>query len=270
RMLRISAGIYVSSDHLIFTDALGIAPTREVLRRVEALAQRQDFPMPFSRAITQSSRPGDCLGFYAGALAGEWNHASLREMQPHFVLFVQNTMQQTLAQHVLQAAGLLNGRIEHGTSGTVQPWETGFVLDARGESITILDTYGAPDDSAQLLLRCQALLEDGAKMLVVPVDAPRTLERLAGASDAHVHRVRTAPEAFMQALLQTLPEEAAMRQLDLHFDGLSAMLALLQLLASRRTTLRGLLATQPPIFRRTTVVDCPFPDKGRILRELAA
>ena len=79
-------------------------------------------------------------------------------------------------------------------------------------------------------------------------------------------RVRASVDSWMNALV----EAGLLSQLDIYFDGMAAMLSVISLLARRRTTLRGLIDQQPPVHRFWETIPCANPDKGRVLRELAA
>lgn len=265
RMLGIPAGLFVQNDRMLPAVESGAWPSRTTLRSWETLAQRQDFDRAFVQAPAMPRRLHDGGLFYAGALAAACDAEAIRAMQPHVAVFVKTQAQKDLARRVLDTVGLEHARVSM-EEPEVEDWETGFLLDEEGIHLRALDRQGIPDEEQQLLLCCQALLEQGQRQLIVPMHAPFTLEQLAGTHKARVKRVRASVDSWMNALV----EAGLLSQLDVYFDAMASMLALVSLLARRRTTLRGLIEQQPLVHRFWETIPCTNPDKGRVLRELAA
>ncbi|MDR3050459.1 MAG: hypothetical protein LBU67_01895 [Oscillospiraceae bacterium] len=271
RLLCLPAGVYVHGAHIEFTGQLGIAPGRDLQRMLEALCIRQDFPAPFAGTLRAPCAVRDALAFYIGALTADADARALADCPPRAAIFVHDALQQAQAKALAEALHLRDARVVRNGPVEVASWETGFALDADGESLTVFDAQGIPDEGAQALLRYQALLAGGAEEVVAPVHAPHGLESLAAEAGATVRRVGVAREAVMRALLDATPAQRQTRlwQLDVQFDGLCAMVALMGLLAQRRTTLRGLLQGQPAAYRIRRDVACAPEASGRILRALA-
>ncbi|MDR2657159.1 MAG: hypothetical protein LBB86_04960, partial [Oscillospiraceae bacterium] len=221
RMLSIPAGLYIREDRILPTAAHGVWPDRTLLRSWETLAQRQDYSKAFTTPPALPRVLHDGGLFYAGSLAASVDSEAIRALQPHIVVFTRSDDQAELIKRVLDAVGLEQARVINGDGG-MESWETGFMLDERGMQVQARDSLGVPDEEQQLLVKCEALLELGQRLLLVPMRAPFTLEQMASAHRARVKRVRAAPESWMAALC----EAGMFTQLDIFFDGIAAMLAI--------------------------------------------
>ena len=264
RMLNIPAGIYLRADRMLPSAAQGVWPSRTMLRSWETLAQRQDFSKAFTTPPTLPRVLHDGGLFYAGSIAAACDSDAIHAMQPHIAVFVHSDAQAALVRRVLDTVGLEHARISQ-DAPTLEQWETGFQLDEEGVHVQARDALGVPDEEQQLLLCCEALLEQGQRLLIVPMHAPFTLEQIASAHHARVKRVRSAIDSWMGALV----EAGMLTQLDVFFDGIAAMLAIISLLSRRRTSLRGVLEQLPALHRFWETIPCANPDKGRVLRTLS-
>ena len=279
RLLNVSSGLYICCDRMIPCAKDGIWPPRSLMRSWETLSLRQDFNKAFSESPKMPQTLHDGGLFYAGSVAASCDAEAIRAAQPRVAVFTNTQEQTSLVKRVAEAAGLEHCRVlclnesECGKSGQIgdswqkslEPWETGFVLSKDGACVTALDSLGVPDDTQQLLISCQSLLEQGQRLLIVPMHAPFTLETIAAQYNARVKRVRAAAESWMGALA-----EAGMQtQLDVFFDGIAAMLSTISWLARRRASLRAMLEQMPSLHRFWETIPCANPDKGRVLRTLS-
>jgi mannose-1-phosphate guanylyltransferase/phosphomannomutase len=264
RMLRIPAGLYMRADRMLPSGELGVWPSRTMLRSWETLAQRQDFNKAFANPPTLPRVLHDGGLFYAGSIAAACDSDAIHALQPHVAVFVRSDAQAALVRRVLDTVGLEHARITQ-DNPALEPWETGFSLDEEGVHVQVRDSLGVPDDEQQLLLCCEALLEQGQRLLIVPMHAPFTLEQIASTHHARVKRVRSAVDSWMGALV----DAGMLTQLDVFFDGIAAMLAIISLLARRRTSLRGIMEQLPALHRFWETIPCTNPDKGRVLRALS-
>ncbi|MDR2505327.1 MAG: hypothetical protein LBD16_04390 [Oscillospiraceae bacterium] len=295
RMLSIPAGLYICEDRIVPCAKDGIWPTRTLLRSWETLSFRQDFNQAFTNAPKLPQKMNDGGLFYAGALASACDGEAIRATQPHVAVFTNSAEQSGLVKRVFLTVGLEHARVvclngeecgikdggetapargrrsresgerESVPSASVESWETGFRLSVDGVNAQVFDAAGVPDDESQLLINCSALLDQGQKLLIVPMQAPFTLETIAAQKGARVKRVRAAAESWMGALAEAGMET----QLDVYFDGIAAMLSVISWLSRTRTPLRGLLEQMPSLHRFWETIPCANPDKGRVLKALS-
>lgn len=260
RLMDIPAGLFVSGKRITLTAKDGGLPPKALQRKVETLFVRQDYTRPFTRAAAAPEMVSGADALYIGSLAASIPSDAFASIRPHVAVFAKSEALSSLAQSVLRAVGL-PGRAVCGPP-QVEPWETGFLLSESGESAAVFDSHGTPDAAAQALLSYAAL--DGGGEWVARMDAPAALEALAKDRGACVHRVSTTAEAYAEALLST-----DIRQFWMAYDGLYRALHLSALLAGKRTTLRGLLASLPPVYRHVERVPCALRERGRLLRAIA-
>jgi mannose-1-phosphate guanylyltransferase/phosphomannomutase len=276
RMLSIPAGLYICEDRIVPCAKDGVWPTRTLLRSWETLSFRQDFNQAFTDAPKLPGKMNDGGLFYAGALSAACDGEAIRAFQPRVAVFTNSAEQSSLVKRVFSTVGLEHARIvclnseecganNGNTKDALESWETGFRLSVDGVNVQVFDSINVPDDETQLLINCSALLDQGQKLLIVPMQAPFTLETIAAQKGARVKRVRAAAESWMGALAEAGMET----QLDVYFDGVSAMLAVISWMSRRRTQLRGLLEQMPALHRFWETIPCANPDKGRVLKALS-
>ncbi|MDR0896825.1 MAG: NTP transferase domain-containing protein [Oscillospiraceae bacterium] len=240
--------------------AEGLLPPRALQRKVETLLARQDYTRPFSQTTQPPEEMPDAQALYIGSLAALAPQKALADAPLHAAVFAPSQGQAALAARVLEAAGV-HGRVAVGQPD-LQLWETGFILDASGEHVTVLDHQGAPDAAHQALLGFAAM--ENETEWIVRMDAPAAVETLAQARGARVTRVSLSKETWVEAL-----HRAGDAQFRMQFDGLYRMLRILSALAERRTTLRGFLASLPQVYRHTERIPYALAGRGRLLREIA-
>src|SRR4029077_4622457 len=112
--------------------------------------------------------------------------------------------------------------------------------------------------------------------IAVPVYAPSSIEDIVTARGARVQRVRAAAGAQM-----TLPARAhpllvgdgfggfIFPRFHASFDGLFATVRLIELLVVAKKTLSQVIDETPPVPLARLQVDCPWEEKGRVMRMLA-
>ncbi len=154
----------------------------------------------------------------------------------------------------------------------------GVTIDAGGEKVFFADERGdIVNDMAFLALMARLVLEDAAGGVVaVPVYAPQAVEGIAEEVGGHAVRVRASSEAQMAHGAREKPALVADGEggfifpaFHASFDGLVAIAKLLELLAVRGQTLSTFVDAVPEFHMARLKVDCPWDEKGRVMRMLA-
>jgi mannose-1-phosphate guanylyltransferase/phosphomannomutase len=154
----------------------------------------------------------------------------------------------------------------------------GVTLDAGGEKIFLVDDRGrVVSDLAALAIMTRLVLEDTQGGTVgVPVYAPQAIEQLATERGGRIVRVRASAESQMQAAARDRPDYLGdglggfiLPAFQPCFDGLMAIAKLLELLAVRARPLSSFVDEVPPFHMARLRVDCPWEEKGRVMRMLA-
>lgn len=261
--LRCDAAALTERDRLTPLNARGARLLTRQQRGICGQNARQDFIAPFS-GDTPPVEPADALrSAYISEVASEFRADP--DDAPKLALY---TGDETLAQAALDAlrrAGLYVRRIHTDAAMDLARGEVGLQLEAQGERCALYDVNGALSDGERQLLMAWTLLRLGERTLLVPVQATRAIQRLAGRFDAQVEYVSGESALWMNALAERFP-----RQFELQFDGLRAALAIFSALAEERLTLRGWLRDMPTTARRSRSIPVPHGLTGRILRAMAS
>ena len=160
--------------------------------------------------------------------------------------------------------------------------DLGFYLDAGGEKIFLFDETGEAIDGdtalnimALLAMKCSRA---GGKKgtIAVPITASRAIERLAETYGFTVKRTKTTARGLMEAAAEEgtlfVGEQSGgfiFPEFQPNFDGMYAIVKLLEMLAMQGARLHKLIREIPPSIIIKDKVTCSFEDKGTIMRMLA-
>ncbi len=153
----------------------------------------------------------------------------------------------------------------------------GVTIDAGGEKVFFADDRGRIAEDRHFLTAFIGLAARTTPGVVaVPVFAPAAIEQIVAEAGGRVLRVRNSAEAQMRFAAREHPLIVAdglggfiFPRFHPSFDGLFAVVKLLELLAITQRTLADVIdATPPPRMARLKVA-CPWEEKGRVMRMLA-
>ncbi len=157
------------------------------------------------------------------------------------------------------------------------PTELGVAIDEEGERIYLVDGDGhvVPSMTALAALAVLSMRVHPGGTVAVPVTAPSIMEVLAERHGGHI--VRTKMDAY--ALMTAASREGIVMAGDgnggfifpkFHptFDGMMALVQLLEMLALAKTSLAEVVASLPPFYLSTQDVRCAWEQKARVMREL--
>lgn len=155
--------------------------------------------------------------------------------------------------------------------------DLGVRFDVGGEKIFVVDADGQRVHDRQLALAMSELVlraRCGGK-IIVPVNAPAAIDRIAATYQAQVIRTRLDTTALMNGAMQPDVRLAAdgtgnyvFPEFQPVIDGLFAVVKLMELLATQNTTLQAVLAMLPLLTVAHNIVPCPWEAKGRLMRRL--
>ena len=156
--------------------------------------------------------------------------------------------------------------------------QAGFWLDPTAESITLVDETGRIYSGVELLsLVVALLLESGQKgTIAVPVQAPSTIERMAGQKRCQVNRTKSSDRAMMEAaasseimMAGTIDGRFSFPRFQPAFDGMFAIAKLMELAAASAMPLSNGLSTVPVRAFMQSGISCPWEMKGGIMRRMS-
>jgi mannose-1-phosphate guanylyltransferase / phosphomannomutase len=156
--------------------------------------------------------------------------------------------------------------------------QAGFWLDPSAEAITLVDESGRICTGIELLsLSVELLLKTVQKgAIAVPVQAPSTIEQMAGQKGCQVVRTKSSDRAMLEVassseivLSATTDGRFAFPQFQSAFDGMFAIAKLMELSAASGTALsQALSKVSIPAFLQTSL-PCPWEMKGGIMRKMS-
>jgi mannose-1-phosphate guanylyltransferase/phosphomannomutase len=156
--------------------------------------------------------------------------------------------------------------------------DLGILLDHDGETFSIVDERGRTIAGNELMaLLTLMVVRGGAKLVAVPVMAPRAIEAIAAEHGAKVIRARSDRRSLMAlaesegkqlAFAGSANYEVIFPELHPAFDALYGSAKILEMLATEERKLSELVDMLPQWHLATLRVSCPWDHKGRVMRTL--
>lgn len=157
--------------------------------------------------------------------------------------------------------------------------DAGIFLDSGGEKIFLVDENGEIIDGntglnlmSLLVMRCHA---NSNSTIAVPVTASRVIDSLADVYGFAVKRTKIAARNMMETAMEKdvvfVGEQTGgfiFPQFQPVFDGMFAIVKLLEMMAVKGVRLHSLIREIPPSFMVNKRVSCPWEKKGMIMRHL--
>jgi mannose-1-phosphate guanylyltransferase/phosphomannomutase len=176
--------------------------------------------------------------------------------------------------------------------------DLGVRIDAAGEKIFVVDDRGRQLDSGKLLAAMTELTLRGSRgaeeaahtrgadgaaagrgrggLIAAPVTAPSVVETVAKRAGGKMLYTKFLPSALMGAathegvrLVGDVAGGFIFPELQPAFDGMYALIKLLEALARYETRLSEVVDNLPPYHLIRTTVNCPWEYKGKVMRILS-
>src|SRR5919198_420800 len=282
-----------------FYDGQALDIGKAVERRIEQSFFREDFrsvPVTDIGRIYNATRVGEA---YAEAFLGMVKRR--REIEEARFKIVVNYSQGTSSLHLPQLLAELgcdviaiNATVSETVGRSFEMFQSqmrelaaitatlrahfGVSIDAGGEKVFFVDERGRViNDVAFLAVMTRLVIADAPGATIsVPVYAPQVLERVADEAGGRVQRTRASAEALMQVAQRDTPALVGDARggfiwpaFHASFDGMLSVAKLLELLALAKRPLSSFVDSAPEFHIARLKVDCPWEDKGRVMRLLA-
>ena len=156
--------------------------------------------------------------------------------------------------------------------------DMGIRIDPGGERISVVDDRGRILDGTKLLVVMTSLFlrKYRGGTVAAPVTAPGALEHIAERYDGHIQHTRVQAHALMSAagregvvLVGDGTGGFVFPSMQPAFDGMLAIVKLLELLSTFEMRLSEVVDDLPPYYMSRTVVNCPWESKGKVMRILS-
>ncbi len=153
----------------------------------------------------------------------------------------------------------------------------GVRLDVAGERVFVVDDKGniIPGNVLCAAMAILALQAKPGGTVAVPVSAPNVLEIIAEQYGGKILRTKMTPQALMEAANRPDVILAAdgngsfiWPEFQPVVDGMMTVAKLLEFLAVQQVSLSQIVASVPPFYVAQGQVDCPWENKGTVMRLL--
>lgn len=150
--------------------------------------------------------------------------------------------------------------------------DMGIIVDNNGERLILLDETGevVTEEEITALIAFLILKYQPETTIPVPVTAPHFIEKLAEEFRGRVIRTKATPRSVMEKNLQEKLFPAAGGRSAYHpqFDALFCLIKIMELMAREKISLACARNLIPPIKRGYREADCPWEQKGKVMRNL--
>jgi len=285
---------------LLFLDSEGIEASTGMTKSIERIYFKENFRRAHYAEPGRLDELYHLYDFYREAFLKQLDKDVFARRRPKVVIDLNHSPAADLLPPILLDLGCevieLNGHIDE-RSSTVDAEQArheldklgrivvtlgadcGVLLGPGGERVTLVDDTGAVLSDLEALDLVTALCCSGDQrggLLVVPVAAPSTLDRLAASCGWKVLRTRHAHRNLLEAaqarearLVATLDGRFCFPAFQPHFDALFATARILERMAEGDQPLSTLRSQLP---RRGYVqlrLGCPWEAKGSLMRKIS-
>lgn len=273
--------------NLLFTNEKGGNITRAQERKIEGALDREDSRRIEAKRIIPITEVQGVVEAYIQNLLQGINAENLQKTGQHLVLLYNGANLETFVSKTLGTLGISSENLE--LEAHPKDWQTylsllediqqavekhgkatGAILDHNADRLIIVDGNGTviSDEMLTAMLSLIILKEKGGPV-IVPVTAPRAIDQLADRYKGMVVRTKTSQQDFLDKILSHSNQNGEPAQYHMmNFDGLSALIRVLDFCAREGITLSELLAEVPEFFLDKKEVVVPWEAKGRVIRRL--
>jgi len=268
-------------------------------RKIDNLFFREDFRRAQLDDIGVISYATDAVERYRASFFFAIDSKLIRESKPNIVVDYMGGLVAPILPAILERLGCrvisMNASMEEGTPRTVTeaalaeqmnglaaitralPTELGVAIDVEGERIHLVDGEGriVPPMTGLAAMVELSLRVNGGGTVAVPVTAPSLIEAIAKRHGGHVLRTKVDDYALMAAASREGVIMAGdgnggfiFPKFQSTFDGMMALVRLLEMLIMAQTSLAALVTGLPPYYLSTADVRCAWEQKARVMREL--
>ncbi|MGE5586239.1 MAG: sugar phosphate nucleotidyltransferase [Bacillota bacterium] len=167
---------------------------------------------------------------------------------------------------MLDSLALLSGAVVSSRA------DLGIAVDANAERLLLVDEQGkgVSEEMFYALMSLLILKSREGATVAVPVTAPRIIEELARTYRGRVIRTRANPRSVMEKVIEEkiLIGVRELPGFQPAFDALLSLAKILEVMATENVRLSSLLSMVPQFYMSKRTVECPWEDKGKVMRML--
>ncbi len=284
-----------------FFDQYGLDINKTIERKIENLYFREDFRRVYLDDLgsIEVLENKDVITPYLDGLLKVVDVPLIKQRKYQLVVDYANGSTSHILQSILNRLGceviVLNGNPEtEQISRTLEEVDKdlqrlatitstlnndlGIRIDPGGERIWVVDNQGRILDGMKMLAAMSSLMlrKHRNGVIAAPVTAPSALQHIARHYDGQVLHTKVLAHAMMSAagregvvLVGDGVGGYVFPELQPAFDGMLAMVKLLELLATFQVNLAEVVDDLPVYYMSRTTVNCPWEHKGKVMRILS-
>jgi len=288
RFYDLDGGIYICSDlerdknqiHIDFINSGGANIDRATERKIENILTIEDFRRAKNINLNKTEYIGGYSDFYIRSIL---NSIDLKPLG-YKVMFIGDSKEQNqVAINILKGLGCDVTSIENDISFDAidkeaaitkrmleEHYHIGVYMQKDCEKMILVDEKGRSisEEKFSALVSLILLKKTKGNVLIAPISATSTMEKLAKENNGKIVRSRTSIKDLMNTILKTGKREHALEQFSMHFDAMSGLAKILEFMKMGNYTLSQLLEMVPEFYVHKTKVRCPWIAKGRVIREI--
>ncbi len=284
-----------------FFDQYGLDINKTTERKIENLFFREDYRRVYvdEIGVIEVLKDSDVVGLYLEGfkkvvdynvvrnrkyqLVVDYAHSSATQMLPDIfkdlgceVIVLNTSSDEAPASRSLDEINKDMQRLA--TISSALNTDMGIRIDPGAERISVVDDRGRVLDGMKLLAVMASLFlrQHSGGTVAAPVTAPSALQHIAKRYDGYIQHTKVVPSALMTAAGREgviLAGDGRGRfvfpELQPAFDGMLAIVKLLELLATFQMKLSEVVDDLPTYYMSSTNVTCPWEHKGKVMRILS-
>ncbi len=296
RSLGAAGGVHIKTDYnnqnkcwIQFVDSKGININRDMERKIEGMYLREDFRRVDEDSIDETYQMPHFVSSYMDSLLNKIDIEKIRSKNFKILLNTNGPVINTIFRELSNRLNCqfdiysdidqnkgFNEQVKltdkMSKSISQQGYDFGCIIDSNGERIVLIDDKNrvVSEDLFTVLTTLLIFKANKGATVAVPITASETIERIAEKYNARVIRTKTAPWAVMKELLkdEILNTQKHYPQYTIQDDAVCSIIMLMDFMSKENLKLANLVDEIPDIHLQVKVAECPWEEKGRIMRAL--
>lgn len=281
RYLGLDGGIHISCHvndpnkvtiHLFDKNGANLSESLE--RKIENIFISGDFSIKAPIKISKIRNIKDMPTFYIRNLLNSIEKDAIRERKFKILLSTEDNKIASLFSSISNELDCNTTMCTNNISDAIllDNYDFAIRIEAEGESLQLFDPEGKQINNETLisLISLLCFKQDNDIEVVVPYTAPSTIEKMAKTFQSNVIRSKTKRQVIMDEVIKRgdSNQRKSIERFLLYFDGLATVLAIMDLMAKEGLDLKKLLDKIPKTYMSTRDIECPWKEKGRVMRTL--
>lgn len=245
-------------------------------RRIENLFMQEDFQRSGTDEILGLNVIPNTIKHYADMLVNSIDTRAVCIGKPKILLGINAGIVSLISSSILSKVGCIANKASredfYEALEKDRSYTFGCIMDTNGEEIQLFDGGGnrVKNETLTALKSLVCLMDSIGEDLAVPYNSPHIMEKMAERFNRKIVRTKTGLHAIMEEMLKLQPNNnhKIAGSFLIRFDAIAFLLKLLEIICKEKKTLRQLINYIPNFHMVEKSINCPWKDKGRVIRSL--